>query len=95
MDYAFTVAVIKIEITEEASTLKKLLVQQKDKRRFEIMREWSVFLEIFKVTLLVIFPAQALTPLSSTIYTYLDELTLPGERTAMRRQSPWNSTPEN
>jgi transposase/DNA-binding transcriptional ArsR family regulator len=27
--------VIKIEIAEEASTLKKLLVQQKDKRRFE------------------------------------------------------------
>ncbi len=27
--------VVKIEITEEAETLKKLLVQQKDKRRFE------------------------------------------------------------
>lgn len=27
--------VIKIEITEEAETLHKLLVQQKDKRRFE------------------------------------------------------------
>jgi hypothetical protein len=27
--------VVKIEITEEAETLKKLLVQQKDKRSFE------------------------------------------------------------
>jgi putative transposase len=27
--------IIKIEIREEAETLKKLLVQQKDKRRFE------------------------------------------------------------
>ena len=29
------VRIIKIEIREEAETLKKLLVQQKDKRRFE------------------------------------------------------------